>query len=73
MEILFLVISLLLTVIIVYALGRMFFSHNKLVEVYKEDEFVRGVHFGLSCLFAIVIFATLCACNNTFWHLPYYF
>jgi hypothetical protein len=73
MEILFLVISLLLTVIIVYALGRMFFSHNKLVEAYKKDEFLCGFHFMVGLFLTLIIFIALMGCNNTFWHLPYYF
>lgn len=69
MEILFLVISLLLTVIIVYGIGRMFCSHNQLVEAYKKDEFLRGFHFMLGILLTTVFFITLVTFNNAYWHL----
>ena len=68
MTILFLTISLLLTAITVYSIGRMFNSHNKLVEVFKKYESVRKIIIVNSIMFATIIFILLIILNNNFWH-----
>ena len=65
----FLIISVIVTIILIYALGRMFLSHNKLIEEYKENEFLLQFHFTLGMFLTAVIFIILISCNNTFWHL----
>lgn len=48
-------------------------SNKQLIRLYKESDTLGIIHFMLGILLTTVLFATLCACNNTFWHLPYYF
>lgn len=71
MEILFVIISILFTIIFVYLIGRTQYSHKGLIRAYKTSDFLVIIHtiFGLFMIY--VIFVSLCACNNTFWHLPY--
>jgi uncharacterized membrane protein YdjX (TVP38/TMEM64 family) len=70
MEIVFLIISVILTVLCIWVIGRLVFDTNKqLLNAYKTSEFLGTVHFLI--LIITILFATLCACNNTFWHLPY--
>ena len=72
MEIVFLITSIILTVLFIWFIGRSVFDTNKqLLNAYKTSEFLGTIHFMLGILMITILFATLCACNNTFWHLPY--
>lgn len=73
MEIVFLVISIIVTILVVYGIGRLAYSHKGLMRVYKNSEFLVIYNIVMGMLFALVIFITLCAFNNTYWGLPYYF
>lgn len=71
MEIVFLVTSILTTLISIYILGRTMYTHKGLLRAYKTSEFLFMIHLVFGVLLTMVLFITLCAFNNTFWHLPY--
>jgi len=71
MEIVFLVISILISVSAAYLLGRTMYSHKGLIRTYKTSEFLFMYHMILVIFMIMTIFVTLCAFNNTFWMLPY--
>jgi len=71
MEIVFLITSVILTVLFIWFIGRSVFDTNKqLLNAYKS-ELLGIIHSMLGILMIAILFITLCACNNTFWHLPY--
>lgn len=71
MEIIFLIISIIITLGHIYTIGRVLFTHEELMSFYKTNEFIGIAHLFLGMLMMIVVFYTLCAINNTFWQLPY--
>jgi hypothetical protein len=72
MEIIFLIISIIITGLFIWFTGRLVFNTNKeLLEAYKTSEFLAAIHLFVGIILIGVFFLTLCACNNTFWHLPY--
>lgn len=71
MEIIFLLISLIITLAFVYGIGRTLNTHRQLLIAYKTSEFLGVMHLFLGAVLMMVLFMTLCAFNNTFWHLPY--
>ncbi len=72
MEIVFFIISVIITGLMIWGIGRSVYDSNKqLIRVYKTSDFLSMFHFMIGTLFVTILFITLCACNNTFWHLPY--
>jgi len=71
MELIFLLIAIITTMIFVYVVGRSVYSHKELMDAYKSSEDLRGIHLFAGLVLILVIFITLCAFNNTFWCLPY--
>jgi hypothetical protein len=72
MEIIFLIISILITGLFIWFTGRLVFNTNKeLLEAYKTSDFLATIHLVIGIMLISVFFLTLCAYNNTFWHLPY--
>jgi putative exporter of polyketide antibiotics len=72
MEILFLIISIILTILAICSVNRLAGDTNKqMIKAYKDSEELLYTHFMLGLLLVLTLFITLCACNNTFWHLPY--
>ena len=71
MEFVFLVISIIVGLLSVYGVGRSMNSHKELIRIYKTDEDVLSMNLFICILLACIVFVTLCACNNTFWLLPY--
>jgi hypothetical protein len=61
-----------MTGLFIWFTGRLVFNTNKeLLEVYKTSDFLATIHLVIGIMLMCVFFLTLCACNNTFWHLPY--
>ena len=72
MEFIFLAIAILLTVSAIYLIGlSVFDTYEKLIEAYKTSEMLHIMHIFIGIILIATIFLTLCAANNTFWHLPY--
>jgi hypothetical protein len=71
MEIIFLLISLIITITVFYRIGRSSYTLNELLRIYKTNEFLYILHLLLGTTLVILIFIVLCSFNNTFWHLPY--
>jgi diacylglycerol kinase len=71
MEFVFLLISIIFTLLVVYLIGRLNYSHQGLIRAYKTSEFLFPIHLIFGVLMIMLIFMTLCAFNNTFWGLPY--
>lgn len=69
---LFGVISIVFVLTVHYILGRMF-GYKNLNEFYNtiKDEIFAAYIIGMSLLMALLAVVFLCACNNTFWHIPY--
>jgi hypothetical protein len=72
MEIVFFIISVIVTFLLIWGIGRTVFdTNNQLIRAYKTSDFLGTVHLMFGILLITILFVTLCACNNTFWHLPY--
>jgi hypothetical protein len=72
MEIVFFIISVIVTFLLIWGIGRSVFdTNNQLISAYKTSDFLGTVHLMFGILLITILFVTLCACNNTFWHLPY--
>lgn len=71
MEIVFLIISLIITFLVIYCIGKMIYPNKNLLSVYKNDGFLILYNLYIGIILCGIIFATLCALNNTFWLLPY--
>lgn len=71
MEIVFLLISVIISMSLIYLIGRLTFTHKELLRVYKTEESLAGFHFVSLLVLIILFFVTLCAFNNTFWNLSY--
>jgi len=73
MEILFLLIAIIITVGMIYFIGRLFGSHKDVINSYKNSDTLVMIHGFFGFMMVMTIFITLCASNNTFWHIPYMF
>lgn len=71
MEFVFLIISIIVGLLSVYGVGRLMNSHKELMRIYKTDELMVSMNLFVCILLICIVFVTLCACNNTFWLLPY--
>lgn len=69
MKIIFLLISLVISLAFIYGIGRTLNTHSQLLRAYKTSEFLCGFHIILGLMITMVLFITLCAFNNTFWNL----
>ena len=72
MEILFFIISALLSLSISYGMGRWVIgTHKELMEAFDKDSFLLPlqIFWGICNLF--ILFILLIGLNNSFWHLPY--
>ena len=73
MEIIFLIISIALSISFTYLLVRINSTHEEVVYVYKNSEYLLIHHILLNIILVLVFFMILTTTNNTFWHLPYMF
>lgn len=71
MEIVFLIVSLIITFLMIYGIGRTMYSHKQLLIKYKTDEILVTFNLFFGIMLVCVIFVTLCAINNSIWLLPY--
>ena len=56
MEIIFLLISLVITLAFIYGIGRTLNTHSQLLRAYKTIEFLGVVHFFLGIVLMMVLF-----------------
>lgn len=61
----------MLSVLFIYGIGRIGYSHKKLIRFYKENDDLAWIHLLFGVILTAVFFITLCAMNNTYWFLPY--
>ena len=71
MEIVFLILALIITLITIYLIGRMVYTHKQLINAYKTSSDLAIAHIIIGITYWLFMFLILCAFNNTFWHLPY--
>lgn len=71
MEFIFLFIAIVITLIVIYTIGRLIFTHEQLIKIYKTSILLVSTHFIFGILLTMTIFMLLCAINNTIWHYPY--
>ena len=72
MEFVFAIISIIMTVLFIYGIWRTVYSHKEIIREYREmGEELIAIKSFIALLLAFVFWITLCAFNNTFWHLPY--
>lgn len=71
MEYVFLLVSVFVVYVLIYNIGRNFYTRKELVRIYKEDNLFLILHIFIGCTMVFALFAMLCAFNNTLWHLPY--
>ena len=72
MQLIFLTISIVITILIFYGIGRAVTnSHKEMIRHYRESSFLVISHIILSMLMIILLFGTLCAFNYFFWHLSF--
>jgi len=69
MEIVFVLIAIIASLITIYSLGKVNYDHKGLIDLYKESDFLFLIHFFLGAIMTMLFFVTLCASNNTYWHL----
>lgn len=70
--ILFLSISILFSILSIYGICRIVHnSHKDVIRAYKRSPILLECHIVMGILLTMVIFITLCAFNNTFWHFKY--
>jgi len=73
MEIIFLLIAIILSALFVYGLGRLFYTHSQIINVYKTEKDIADFHAVMLLMASFGIFIVLVGLNNTFWKLPYLF
>ena len=73
MEIIFLLISIALSVSLTYLTVRIDSTHEEAIRIYKNSEDLVMYHIILNLVLILVFFILFTATNNTFWHLPYMF
>ena len=74
MEIVFAIIALILGTGVCYTAGRLACdSHAQWWRFTKSDELQLYMYVFITLMMSVIIWITLGAFNNTFWHLPYYF
>lgn len=73
MEIIIVVISIIITFIIIYGIGRSLNTHDELIKMYIGDPLIVKFYIFSGLILFIILLLTLFAFNNTFWHLPYLF
>jgi hypothetical protein len=72
MQIIFLIISLILSGLIFYSIGKkVYHTHKQFLKALKYNEDLQAIQLMCIIILTLLFFITLCACNNTFWHLHY--
>ncbi len=69
MKIILFIIALIITVLIIYTMGRILYTHKQLIRAYKTSDFLVMSHLATTIMLSTMIFAVLLALNNSFWHL----
>ena len=71
MEIISIIISVLISVTLIYGIGRIIFTHKQLVKLYREEDMIAMLHLFLIITLSIILIIVMTALNEAYWHLPY--
>ena len=71
MEILSIIISVLISVTLMYGIGRTIFTHKQLIKLYREEDMIAMLHLFLIITLSIILIIVMTALNEEYWHLPY--
>lgn len=71
MEILSIIISVLITITLIYGVGRIMFTHKQLIKIYREEDMLTILHLFLIIALSTLLIIVMTALNEEYWHLPY--
>lgn len=71
MEIVFALISIVVTAAFILLMGRTVLGSWRKAKRFFSDSVISFYYIALGLFCAMIIFAFLCALNNTYWHLDY--
>ena len=71
MEILSIIISVLISVTLMYGIGRTIFTHKQLVKLYRGEDMIAMLHLFLIITLSVILIIVMTALNEEYWHLPY--
>ena len=71
MEILSIIISVLISVTLMYGIGRTIFTHKQLIKLYREEDMIAMLHLFLIITLSVILIIVITALNEEYWHLPY--
>jgi hypothetical protein len=71
MEIISIIISVLISVTLMYGIGRTIFTHKQLIKLYREEDMIAILHLFLIITLSIILIIVMTALNEEYWHLPY--
>lgn len=71
MEIVFLLISITITLLLIFGVGISFYSPKQLLIEFETNDILIITHLLFGAILICTFFMTLCGLNNTFWLLPY--
>ena len=71
MEIISIIISVLISVTLMYGIGRTIFTHKQLIKLYREEDMIAMLHLFLIITLSIILIIVMTALNEEYWHLPY--
>ena len=71
MEILSIIISVLISVTLMYGIGRTIFTHKQLIKLYREEDMIAILHLFLIITLSVILIIVMTALNEEYWHLPY--
>jgi hypothetical protein len=71
MEIISIIISVLISVTLIYGIGRTIFTHKQLIKLYREEDMIAMLHLFLIITLSIILIIVMTALNEEYWHLPY--
>ena len=71
MEIISIIISVLISVTLMYGIGRTIFTHKQLIKLYREEDMIAIFHLFLIIALSVILIIVMTALNEEYWHLPY--
>ena len=71
MEIISIIISVLISVTLMYGIGRTIFTHKQLIKLYREEDMIAILHLFLIITLSVILIIVMTALNEEYWHLPY--
>ena len=71
MEIISIIISVLISVTLIYGIGRTIFTHKQLIKLYREEDMIAMLHLFLIITLSVILIIVITALNEEYWDLAY--